>query len=118
MKPVLAVAAIAAALLSLSTVASHAASPADLQRDFDRCNTISGLYGSIAQTRDMGADPQYAFDSMKGRGFGDGVNPSEKQLKNMINTVYFDQRFAHYTAHQIKMGMLDACLGRGPKPLK
>jgi hypothetical protein len=104
---------IAAGFLLLAT-AAQAATPSEMTT----CSLKADLYASAAQMRDQGQPPQEAakwLSSYK------GAYISSEAFKNVINAVYFDERFAQAGGPLFKKQMLDECLN-GPqaawKPLQ
>jgi hypothetical protein len=78
------------------------------------CALKSDLYREAAGMRDRGETPQ---DAAKFLGAYRSRFISAEDFKNIINTVYFDDRFANAGGFALKKQMLDYCLN-GPKEYK
>lgn len=79
------------------------------------CIEIGGLFVTFAQYRDMGVSPQSAFGAWHPSMDGPTKIITEKQVKKIINTVYFDPGFTYAGGQALQMQMIDSCL-RGWKP--
>ncbi|CAG4889483.1 hypothetical protein [Paraburkholderia gardini] len=76
------------------------------------CSLKAELYASAAKMRDENQTPQ---DAAKFLGAYKGKYISADDFKNVINTVYFDDRFANAGGFALQKQMLDYCLN-GPPP--
>jgi hypothetical protein len=95
------------AALALFSASAFATTPDEMSA----CSIKSDLYAGAADMRDQNQSPQ---DAAKFLGAYRGRFISAEDFKNIINTVYFDDRFANAGGLPLKRQMLDECLN-GPK---
>jgi len=84
------------------------------QDDVSACALKADLYRGAADMRDHNQSPQ---DAAKFLGAYRSRFISDVDFKKIINTVYFDDRFANAGGFALKKQMLDYCLS-GPKEYK
>jgi hypothetical protein len=77
------------------------------------CNIKGEIYQSAASSRDQGMPPETAYGIASGY-LKSGYTSINKQfLKDAINQVYFDQRFANARGAIFRRQMTDFCLNNG-----
>ncbi|MEF3068048.1 hypothetical protein [Pandoraea apista] len=88
------------------------------------CMAYSDLFEQVGYSRDRGESPEHTLEYMKSLFLTVKEPPiSEKQIKNVINLVYFDPAFADARGKLFKKQIWDLCANdwKAPKqfqPLK
>lgn len=94
----------------LTTAALIALAPmlASAQGVSPECQRIAVTMNFAAQFRDTGMSPQQVYQQMKMSNFKQGV--SDEQLKDEINTIFFDQDASEISGGQISSAIMHSCM--------
>lgn len=92
----------AATLIALVPMLSHAA---ELTSE---CQRIAITMNFAAQFRDSSMSPEQVYQQMQMPNFKQGI--PDKQLKDEINTVFFDQDASNMSGSQIYNAIVHSCM--------
>jgi len=115
---------IIAALFCALSISAFAESP-----QFDKkalCRDIGLAFQSAAYYRDRGSNPEYTFETVKDSFISQSKGTSEsgitsELIKQAVNLVYFNQRFAYARGNSFAYQMEGNCMRDGKpqfQPLK
>ena len=74
------------------------------------CVQLGGIYRSVAHMRDRGLTPQEILQFSQGA--ADSIKLNQKEIKKIINLVYFDAGFARAGGMALQVQIYNVCMGK------